>query len=246
MGLRHITTAKTPHDKAVREVSKQVVAKWFHDTVFCIPLNGVVRKLDKMWKTFREGRKRLASGQGGRPVDELKELVEQANKLFDIRADTALQEEKCKAEWGVTMSQAEYTYYDDQKAERQMQCDRGVDPVWYQAVMRRERMREREEKYRQERDKQFQFKDMAEIEAMLSAEGETVSASTTSAEVSPEKVIPQAADCGRKKRKLFVCELEESEMEEMPARLTHVRDSERNVRDSFYLTVGTWWGGGCR
>lgn len=42
--LRHTTAAKIPHDKAVREVSKLVFAKWFHDTVYCIPVRSVERR----------------------------------------------------------------------------------------------------------------------------------------------------------------------------------------------------------
>ena len=52
--MRHLTAAKVAHDKAVREVSKLLYAKWFHDTVYCIPVNDINRKLENVWKTFRD------------------------------------------------------------------------------------------------------------------------------------------------------------------------------------------------
>ena len=39
---------------AVRKVSKLLHAKWFHDTVYCIPVNDINRKLENVWKTFRD------------------------------------------------------------------------------------------------------------------------------------------------------------------------------------------------
>jgi hypothetical protein len=37
--------------------------------------------------------------------------------------------EHCQLDWGVKMSQAEKSYYEDQKIERKQHCDRAVDPV---------------------------------------------------------------------------------------------------------------------
>ena len=44
---------QTSHKVAVREVGKLVLAKWYHDTVYCVPLNGVVRKVEKLWDIQR-------------------------------------------------------------------------------------------------------------------------------------------------------------------------------------------------
>ena len=69
--MRHLTAAKVAHDKAVREVSKLLSAKWFHDTMYCIPVNGIKRTLENVWVTFREGRKRLSAGRSGKAVGYL-------------------------------------------------------------------------------------------------------------------------------------------------------------------------------
>ena len=102
---------QTSHKDAVREVAKLVYAKWYHDTVYCLPLNGIDRKLEKMWATFREGKKRFASGQGGKAVEDYRKIAEQSEKLFDVGATTADQIAKCKEDWGVTMTEAEYRYF---------------------------------------------------------------------------------------------------------------------------------------
>ena len=102
---------QTSHKEAVREVGKLVFAKWYHDTVYCVPLNGVVRKLEKLWDTFREGRKRFGEGrEGGKAMDQYRMIVEDAEKLFDVGATNPDQVTRCKEEWGVTMTEAEYRY----------------------------------------------------------------------------------------------------------------------------------------
>ena len=177
------------HDEAVREVAKQVYSKWFHDTVYCLQVNAIAHRLTKLWKTFREGRRRLNEGRDeGKIAEEYKVIASKADKLFDVGISTIQQQEKCSADWGVKMSEAEHKYYEDQKTERKMECDKGVDPVWYCSMMRRERMRERQEQYRVERDQQFLFKDLNSITEILSKEGVVMSASDISVDVTPSKV----------------------------------------------------------
>ena len=40
------------HDEAVREVAKQLYAKWFHNTVYCVALNTIQDRLQKDWEIF--------------------------------------------------------------------------------------------------------------------------------------------------------------------------------------------------
>ena len=41
--------------------------------------------------------------------------------------------------FGVKMSDNECKYLEDMRGERKMECNNGVDPVWFTAVMRRKR-----------------------------------------------------------------------------------------------------------
>ena len=65
---------------------------------------------------------------------------------------------KLEKEWEVSMNEMEYNYYEGHKTERKMFCSKGVDPVWYHSMMKVQRMREREEDYRRERDQQLATK----------------------------------------------------------------------------------------
>ena len=113
------------HQWATREVAKQVYVKWYHDTVFCLPLSTVERRVSDMWTEFREGRKRYKEGRTEGPaLDKLRRLVEDKGKLFDVGATTAAQAASCKQDWGVPMSDAEYRYYADQQTDRKMETDR--------------------------------------------------------------------------------------------------------------------------
>ena len=104
--LQYLTSggiANTSHNDAIREVAKLVYAKWYHDTVFCVSLSSIVRKLENVWKIFREGRKRFSSGrEGGKALNDYRKIVEEADKLFDVGVSSPEQTARCKEEWGVS------------------------------------------------------------------------------------------------------------------------------------------------
>ena len=134
--LRNLTENKYSHKQSITEVSKLIYAKYYHDTVFCIPIRSIERKMKKMWDDFREGRKRWASGQSGKAIERYKNLVEESEALFDVYAVDEERRKLCEREWGVKMTSREMEYYEDMKSGRQMECDHGVDPVWYTVMVR--------------------------------------------------------------------------------------------------------------
>ena len=165
-------------DIAVREVAKQVMAKWYHDTVCCKSLSTITREVEKLRSTFVNGKRRFTA-RGEKSLNEA--VVKKYLELFDIKSSLfdIYQEDKDKrmqveAEWGVTMSPMEYQYYEDQKSERKMECTKGVDPVWYHAMMRRQRMRERLEEYKEQREKQFEYASLDRITELLDENGKVV------------------------------------------------------------------------
>ena len=95
-------------------------------------------------------------------------------------------------EWGVSMSEMEHMYYENQKTERKMFCSRGVDPVWYHSAMRAQRMKERMEEYRSEKEHQFQYKTLDSISELLAEAGEIPSNdSSSNEELSPIKRLAE-------------------------------------------------------
>ena len=58
-------------------------------------------------------------------------------------------------DWKVSMSPREYIYYEDQKTDRKMFCDRGVDPVYEAVRLREESYKKRLEENREERSRHF-------------------------------------------------------------------------------------------
>ena len=161
--LRHLTQNKLSHDKASKEISKLVYAKWYHDSIYCLSQ-----------RSFREGKKRYneSTNKYKSTVDKYKQIVADAQKLFDVKTSD---EEKCKQEWGVDMTEREREYYQNMKNERNMQCDHRVDPVWYTVMMKRQRERERCEKYRRDLKEQFRSVDIDKITSILNEEGALLS-----------------------------------------------------------------------
>ena len=92
----------------------------------------------------------------------------------------------------------------DQNNDRKMECARGVDLVWYQSMMRAQRLRERQEDYRSERDQQFQYKSISEITEMLTESGEISYSSSDKEQIKEgKKQVEQEAMKEPKIKKAF-------------------------------------------
>ena len=223
----------------IREVAKQVYSKWWHDTIYCISLEGIIHRITSLHKQVKEGWKRLKAGRiNSDPAKKYKEIVDSKNKLFDIFPEDFLRMQKCEKDWGVKMSPAEKAYYEDQKNERKQYCDRAVDPVWYTAMMRKQRERERNEKAKEEMAGLMSYKSLSEIETALADSGEIL-------EPSPEKVDENFNDVEEinleeKKRKLSF----EDKDDALPLEYRHVRDSARKVKDKVYRVLADLVGRG--
>ena len=256
-------------DIALREVAKQIYAKWYHDTVACKSLPTITRELEKLRSIFTEGKKRYSQGvkfHNQAIVKKFLGMVSEKGKLFDVYQENMEKRKAVEAEWGVTMSQMEFTYYEDQKTCRKMECSKGVDPVWYQAMMRRQRLKEREEEYRLQRDKQFQFASIDQISELLADDGllldenENVQEEENPTEVetvesddSPVGIDDEADQDGssaqddedeikRKKRKYATDKSDDNDP--LPSLFRHIRISERKVKDQVYKTVANLIGNG--
>ena len=135
-----------------------------------------------------------------------------------------------------------------------MSCDSGVDPVFYRAFMKHQRLMERDQEYRARREEQFRELDIDEIEEYLRSTGEIPSSTSPEFVATPAKQPPSVDNTPlsleeevevverRKKRKLFV-DVEDAE-DPLPMELRHLRHTERKVKDSYYTTCATLSGEG--
>ena len=170
--------------QASREVTKDIYCKYLHDSVFCVPFETVVKRVNTVWKVFKDGKFRLAQGRDtSKEVKAYEELVAKKETLFDISTSDPARIETLEKDWGVKMSEREHIYLADQQNERRMECDKGVDPVWYRAIMRKQRTRELADiEYVQKRARDNAGKSLDEIENIMVEQGEIP---TTSPESSP-------------------------------------------------------------
>ena len=130
-----------------------------------------------------------------------------------------------------------------------MSCDHGVDPVFYRAWMRSQRLKEKEVGYTTMREEQFLGKNIDKIGDWMREQGEIPS--STSPESSPTNTPVKVASKGLetpimekgqvdigakvKKRRLFT-NLEERDGDSMPEEYRHIRELERIVSVKYYNT----------
>ena len=202
---------------------------------------------------MKEGIKRM--GEKNRAVvGKFKEQMEKKDELLQALLDPEKEGNKlkimnCEKEWGVKMSENEYRYLQDQRTERNMECDNGVDPIWYRAVMKRQRMRERQDQeYIRKREENFRGKTLQQIEDFLESTGEIpLSSSPNTSTDTPKKTplppVEEEVDMPKKRKRLYESG-EESEDDDMPEKFRHVRSSERKVKEEVYQTYAALSGQG--
>ena len=245
--LRHLLEGKgrgrgVTVDIVCREVAKQVISKWFHDTVYYKSITTVLKMVKIVHTQYTVGKQRLA-----RPTSDgfLKfvELFEMKDSLFDIYPCTNGQMDgnrisTCIEEWGgLRMSARDKEYYEDQKGPRVMVCENRCDPVFYLTWLKRQREREKKEEWVKIKEEQFRFKDHSFIEKALVEEGLLLSddedtTATVEVEVEEEK----------KKRK--VNKTVQNEGDSFPTKYEHLRDGARRVKPDFYQTCAALTGSG--
>ena len=206
----------------------------------CHSLSTIKRRVEGVWKVYsdykRQGR------ETGTAADKFRELRDKANKLFDVYTEDKTRQAVCEEkEFGVKMSDNEFKYLEDMRGERKMECNNGVDPVWFTAVMRRQRKLEWEEAQRLEMETRFNFKSLDEIEASLTEQGVALSSTDTSVDTpgnTPSKRPRTGLHQEQEKavRRLYV-NADDNNNDPLPLEYRHLRDSERKVKDKVYTTV---------
>ena len=130
-----------------------------------------------------------------------------------------------------------------------MECGRKVDPVWYHAIMRKQRERKRLEAYSEERARQFNFQPISYIEKILrddgglssdSDEGRTgakKSRTENSHGFEAEETLDEVVDPAVHKKKRVITE-SVGEDDPLPEKYRLVKKNERKVRDETLIAIG--------
>ena len=136
-------------------------------TIYCHSLSTIKRRVEGIFKVVINYKKQ--GRETGATAEKYRELSESADKLFDIYTEDKKRQQVCEEkEFCMKMSEKEFIYLEDMRGPRRMECNNGVDPVWYTAVMRRQRRFEYEEKQRLNMEASMNFKSLDDIEDMLS------------------------------------------------------------------------------
>ena len=125
------------------------------------------------------------------------------------------------------MGEREKIYLENQRGPRLLSCDHGVDPVFYRAFMKNQRLKEKDKEYKSKREQGLHGKNMEQVEEWFRSEGELPSPSSSESEATPVKqshsvetpVVPVEEAAGKevikRKRRLFTS-VEEMDSDPLP------------------------------
>ena len=164
-------------EKAVREVGKEVLAKYFHDNVYHKSLNTICKMIRKVYDTYTEGKHRQAQGRlNSDGYKQFEELYRKKHKLFDVYPEQSERILKCQEEWGgLRMTERDMAYYQDQKGNRLMVCENKCDPIFYLTWLKEQRRQEARERWQEEKSNLFKFRTLDDIKELMIAREERAS-----------------------------------------------------------------------
>ena len=259
-----------------REVAKILTAKWYHDSLPCIDYEKLVERLKVIYNVVLTGSRdmRRNDGKSRTSITKFKELVGQKDKLYDIFEDDDIRRWDKEKEWGVLMGKMEKMYLEDMRGDRKMECGGSVDPVWYQAAMKKQREKERSVENHKVMSAQFLFQPLSKIEELLNDNGEVVSESEKSDDEDDNNILhvtenntdtiannngdtvannnddtveqENAESVGdtTQKARKLFTKKEENNNDPLPLEYRHVRLSERKVKDVIYTALANLSGEG--
>ena len=158
--------------------------------------------------------------------------------LFDIYCEDSSVRKKKGVLTGVTMSSAEYDFYQNMKSERTGFCQDFVDRKW-EAEMKyrveKEAKLERLRKRKIEEEEKNKKVSWNEVENELSEMEEDEKVDCTE-QVTPESRLENSFEVPERRRKRKFCE-NVSDEDPLPAKYRHIRSSEKKVKPEYYTTV---------
>ena len=237
-------------DMVCREVAKQVMAKWFHDTVYHKSIDSIIKSLKALHNTYIMGKKRQAGGRlDSKDYLNFVELFEKKDKLIDIypglEQGNYSRISKCVEEWdGLRMNDRDRLYYEDQKGPRIMVCENRCDPTYYLTLLKHRRELERKAEWKKQKEDQFLYKDLNFMKKSLIEDGYLEYSASQGEEDNVEAEEKCDEEPPQKKNKTKEYESKENAKDSIPAKFQHIRESERKVKSEFYQTCAALTGSG--
>ena len=74
-------------NQAADEVAKKVYCKYYHDSVCCITLQAISKKIRKEYEVVQKGKRCLTKGREGKDLEQLKEQLRRKEKIFEVFLD---------------------------------------------------------------------------------------------------------------------------------------------------------------
>ena len=242
---------KATVNMASREVSKLIMAKWFHDNVYHKSVDSIQKMVMKVYSVYMEGKQRQVQKRFESPgYKKFVDLYDKMKNIFDVYPEDPKRIQKCQEEWGgMRMTERDMSYYEDMKGPRLMVCTNRCDPLFYMTWLKQQRQDESRQSWQVDKQALFKFRSLNEIKELLINKGEKVSDSEDEDkveevdqalhdvdqalhEVDLSLVRVEEDEPVKKKKKVYV--QRDDSGDKLPVDVRHIRIKERLVRPEFY------------
>ena len=237
---------KTTVNMASREVTKLIMAKWFHDNVYHKSIDTIQKMVMKVYNVYMEGNQRPTHKRfESEGYNKFVDLYEKRRLLFDIYPEDPKRIQKCQEEWGgMRMTDRDMAYYEDMKGARLMVCTNRCDPLFYMTWLKQQRQEEAKQNWQKDKQELFKFRSLREIKALLIDRGEEVTDSEDEDQVQVQDQVDlvrtEEDEPAKKKKKVY--KKKDDNGDTLPINVRHIRIKERQVKQEFYQTCAALTG----
>ena len=226
--------AEKPNVSNSNDLAHIIAYLWILTNIYTTGDRLIIKKIDKLYSTFRSLQKYTKKKKGLTFLNQLREFKGSLLQLFDIKCNDINRNKSEAQKWGVKMEREDNQFYELQKCTPPIgSCTNTVDRHALAKTVRAQKRIKYENNQRIESEKyQMELEGCVmdhSLESVLDSEMEPHNSDATND--SDATYIPEASNSSTRYNFEHIVD---DENDEMPEKYRHVRDGMRSVRPEIY------------
>ena len=231
----------SPIHRTVREaanlVAKAVSQHWVYCNVYTVKVSNIVVRVEKLYGDFLKLLKVHSSRRTSFWSEKATEFNRSSNLLFDIFCDDSFARKKLENEHGVSMTKEDFAFLEDQRTSRIGYCSSFTDRQWQKTIDRKRKIENSHREMELRSLKDIQMLNTVSLFNFESSDDDDddvghIHSVSVDEQSDDDSFAPEQKS---KRRRTFHCVGNENDP--LPTKFQHLRERERKVKDSVYLTI---------
>ena len=220
-------------EDAAQLLSSALKDHWLYCNIYTITKNNIYNKILKLYKTFQTNIHRPDIKKSEHWKVQMEDFNLEMDKLFDIFCENEIARKRQEQEFGIKMTDLEWSFLDDMRNARIGYCEDQVDRSWQKTMERKLKM---ELALQKKRDKCYTGEMTTKQTSTEESEVPLLEYEGSMDEPEQEFDTTYCENELSKKRRIMTGDTDNYN-DIMPGIYRHLRDSPRKLKPAFYRVV---------